>query len=642
MDRRKQSAFKELILIGCLFSFVPASIGCQSWFKKKNQDENSQFIEDTKRIKKLLADPNRPRLIGEVSSVSGIEIHKYQAYGLVTQLNGTGGIVKPGVARKTILDEMRRHEAHAPEQLLDSPHTALIIAKAFTDPGAQKGDILDIDVQCAPDCMATDLAGGTLLEANLREMAYLGGQVKTSEDKATAAGELVTLPESYTKQAPNPLAGVIVGGGRIIKPRRLSLLLLPEYKHVFVAHELAEAINKRFYFHDSAKQKMVAEGKNNFEVLLTLPPKYQFDVDHFSTVIRTTGYKENEQERNQRLEGCKKLLKDRTTARRAAAELESLGTPEAIEVLLSGLSSIDTEIRFYSAYSLAYLDHKEASPVLAEIAKKEAAFRPLCLVGLSVTSHASGREMLERLLQEPSPELRYGAFLAMRNRDENDMMVLGERLGKNTSLIQIPSDTPLVAVSLQQRPEIVVFGPPSTIRLTQPLSPTAAVSITPIMGNQVRIVKRSSGEVADAIVEAELLTVLRELGALGASYNDFVQTLDQLQIHKGIASPIAFNPRPVAGRIYKRDASEGETESVSLVQVDSKTREVEPKSWWSFPDWFSKSTVTTTSTSTDDRLPITDMDQKSKMVEESISVKRATSTNVGSSDLPDIDWDSLK
>jgi hypothetical protein len=621
--------------------------GCQSWFKK-SKEEDSSFVKDTKRIQEVMSDPDRPRLIGEVAGMAGIEVKIYESFGLVAGLPGTGGKVKPSEQRNIMLQEMRTKGVDTPEQILDDPTTALVKVRVFGNPGFTSGKILDVGIETSTECDATDLTGGKLLEARLREMAFVGGRLRSGSDQASASGELVQLPSSYTRKNGDPRTAVIVGGGTLINNHPLSVLMATEYKHVLVVKEIEKALNKRFYFQDSYKQKFMAEGKNSAQIAITSVPKYRLDPAHFSNVILATGFNETDEERKERIQGCKRLLADRTTAKRAAAELEALGTPEAIDVLLEGLSSLDPETRFYSAYSLAYLDRKESIPVLVDIAKREAAFRPLCLTGLTVTEVDLAREYLVQLLQEREPELRFGAFLALRERSSGEPIVQGERLTKNTKLVIVPSSVPLLAPSLQENQELVLFGSTAPVKLNAKLSPTPFLTLTPERANEIRISRRAYGEIATVIVEADLTSVLRGMGSVDATYNDFVQTIDQLQNLNATPTPIVFNPRPIPGRIYNRESAKG----IELMALDASTR-AKPKSAWSWMKWPGALTPSAFASSKTevkpapaDVAPMQESKQESGISMLESSKASNTSSNsiggAGGDDLPEIDWDALK
>ncbi|MFN9437906.1 MAG: hypothetical protein ACK6DC_23615, partial [Planctomycetota bacterium] len=152
---------------------------------------------------------------------------------------------------------------------------------------------------------------------------------------------------------------------------------------------------------------------------------------------------------------------------------------------------------------------------------------------------------------------------------------LGERLGEGCPLSQLPSKNSTVAVSLEQQKEVVVFGGNSTITLNRELSPTPSLRIVPLSGGLLRLAKiQLEGEVLQSIISNDLESLLRAMPSVNASYNDMVHALDQLGTGNHLAARVAINPRPRAGRIYRRDASGDEAGETTLetVQVDASSR----------------------------------------------------------------------
>jgi hypothetical protein len=383
----------------------------------------------------------------------------------------------------------------------------------------------------------------------------------------------------------------VIGGGKLLETPKLAIRIDQEYRHVLVVRAIEKAINKRFFFTDSSKQQLVATGKNDWQIAIETVPKYRWDPQHYFSTIMSTGFNETESQVQERIEGCKKLLLDRETARRAACELEAIGTPAAREVLLEGLASNQVEVRFQSAYSLAYLDRPEAVPVLSAIARTERAFRPLCLIGLGVDEHSSARDALVDLLQEPEPELRFGALWAIRQKNPRDPVVQGENIREICSLVQIPSQTPLVAVSLEQMKEVVIFGNNPSIQLDKPITPTPSFKLSPAPSNSVRLTKRQySGETVEMVVSSDLASVLRAMPAVSSNYNDIVHLIDQLGLTSRLASPTAMNPRPKAGRVYQRDTDTPQCdEPMETVKVDGSSRAMRSKkSWMSLSSFLTK------------------------------------------------------
>jgi hypothetical protein len=576
--------FVSAALLACL---VP-SLGCQSWTTRKKEEKHEKEV---RLMKEKLADPDRPRLAGEIATPLGLTVRRYDAIGLISNLPGTGGVVSPSTQREMMLSEMRRHEVLNPEAVIDSPSTAIAKVRVFVNPCDTKSDNLDVLIECSDECNATDLQDGYLMPTMLREYMLLDGKNRSSNDKTSASGEFVAIPASFSNEEKfNPLRGVVIGGGKLLEPPKLGIRVSKEWRHVIVVGAIAEAINRRFFYQDGNRQQKVAEGKNDWHIELQTVPKYRWDPMHYMSTVLSIGFKETEEQVSERIEGCRKLLLHRETSRKAACELEAIGRGKAIEVLMDGLLSSDTEVRFHSAYSLAYLDRSECVPVLRQLAIEEPAFRPLCLIGLGINEHPSSRESLLDLLSESEPELRYGALIALRQRNPRDPMVVGEPIGETCHLIQLPSKTGMVAVSLEQRKEVVVYGGNSPITLSRELSPTPSLRIVPLAGGLLRIAKlQADGEVQQSIISNDLESLLRAMPSVNANYNDIVHSLDQLGSGNYLGTQVAINPRPRAGRIYKRDAagSEAGEEAIEAVQVDSASRakDKNKKSWTSLASW---------------------------------------------------------
>nr|MCU0716806.1 hypothetical protein [Pirellula sp.] len=108
------------------------------------------------------------------------------------------------------------------------------------------------------------------------------------------------------------------------------------------------------------------------------------------------------------------------------------------------------------------------------------------------------------------------------------------------------------------------------------------------------------------------------------------------------STPVVFNPRPMAGRIYKRDG-DSEASEERPVEVDASSRQNEPKSWWAVSNWFRREAVTPQRTEANIGI---DLDESASMPKDSVketantSVSNSASTS-SSSELPEIDWDAL-
>lgn len=154
-------------------------------------------------------------------------------------------------------------------------------------------------------------------------------------------------------------------------------------------------------------------------------------------------------------------------------------------------------------------------------------------------------------------------------------MVSGERIGEAFRMVKVPSSHSLVAVSMERRPEVVVFGANPEIHLTKTLEPTPLLRISPMSSGLVRVAKRTlSGEVLQSIHTADLVSILKAMPAVEGNYGDVVHLLDALEQSKSCSVPIALHPLPRTSRLYGKsdEAIEMiEEEEVIAEEVDAET-----------------------------------------------------------------------
>ena len=536
------------------------------------------------KLKETLADPDRLRLINEVARVSGATPRRFESLGLITNLPGTGGVVKPSPQREMMLQEIRRNDILDAQRVLDAPTTATAKISLIANPCDDKGDMADVLVECSAECEATDLREGHLMESHLFEYFSLSdSQLRKSHERATAKGDLLVYPASYSKTNQiNPLQGVILSGGKIKDESRMAILVSKDYRHVHWIKAMESAINRRFYYQDAGKQVTVAKGKNDREIRIASLPKYRLDPTHYLGTILLLGFAETEKQVSERLVFCRQMLGDPQLARRAAWELEAIGNSEAIDALKVALANENEQVRFYAAHSLAYMDQPESVPVLESLARTSPQYRAHCLIGLSINEHPSARESLESLLQDPEAEVRFGAYWYLHHRDARNPMIAGEPIGEAFRLVRIPSDHAQVCVSMERRSEVILFGSNPKLSLTKTLEPTPYLRITPMPSGLIRVAKRTlSGEVLQTIITADFVSLVKAMLAVEGNYGDIVHTLDAIEQTGGCSAPIALHPLPRSGRLYGQkteidaqpaESPDTETEGSSSEDSDSQEK----------------------------------------------------------------------
>ncbi len=545
MRRTKLGRACRIAVPSCLG--VTLILGCAAPWTSK-EPKLTEVEKKGRAVREIFNSEDRPRLIHEICGQWGVFSRKYESFGLVTQLQNTGGDVRPSPQRDYILKEMRANDAPNPNAALASKQTAVVLVQTIASPATQRNQRVDAVVSISKECEATSLQNGYLLEARLHEHQEAGGALLGGHEKARVSGPILHMPRGFVpkgeprKEKVDTTRGIVLSGARLLDTRMIGLKINSDFAHAMTSVALEKAINEHFFFFDGRDRRGVAKAKDDGFVELNLPTRYRQDPYHFLDAVLHLGFREKPDERTARLELAKRSLQEPTTARRAALQLETMGR-DGTTALQSALSHSNPEIRFYAAYSLAYMDDPLAVPALESLARDYRAFRKLSLVGLSLIEHYDAREAIERLLQFPEPEVRYGAVDALKQRADQSEIAFS-KLGDVANLVEVPSEIPMVAVSLQYHPEVAIFGnnPPIYLADFLEVSPRLVMRLDSLGGIRVSRFSRDGDRVN--VVTPDLKSVLDAIREVGGTYNDMVQFIDTAS-EKGILPyPVEWNPRP--------------------------------------------------------------------------------------------------
>jgi hypothetical protein len=480
--------------------------------------------------------------------------------------------------------EMQTRRVKSPNAVLASTDTALVIVRGFLPAGIQAGDRFDIEVRSPSQSDTTSLRGGRLLETRLQELAVLDDhRVHEGRLLGLAEGPVMVDPSAKKDDRVLQNRGRVLGGGVCVHSRALGLVLTPDNQSVLNSARIETAVNRRFHMFHKGVKTGVAKAKTDQYVELLVHPRYKDNIDRYIRVVSSVALRETETEQMERLSLLEKQLLDPITASPAALELEAIGQ-RGVETLRKGVAAQDTEVRFYSAEALAYLDQAEAVPTLAEVARVEPAFRVFALAALSAMDNFSAYEALRDMLNLPSAETRYGAFRALWAMNPNDALVLGEDLGKEFSYHVLNTEgPPMIHVTRSKRPEIVVFGAGQRFNL-----PLAIEAGNRIMVNSTR--PGEPGEIAVSRfavgepeqkrwVSSRVDDVVRAIVELGGTYPDVVQALQEARQCGALLGRLEIDALPQAGRMYTRLA--GKDRSGDDDGAEPRRRAVSPR-----PDLF--------------------------------------------------------
>ncbi|GAB5514970.1 MAG: flagellar basal body P-ring protein FlgI [Rhodopirellula baltica] len=513
---------------------------------------------------KLLKVPDPPDLIREAAIPHGMQSVRVNGVAIVNALPDTGGPALPSTFRDMLLEEMKRKEIPNPNDFLELNTTALVQVLGTIPPGSRRGDTIDLEILTPTKTEATDLHGGWLLDTRLRHQKVLDSAVRSSDVLAVGTGPVLTRGD-HEGEADGALRvqGTVLSGGVVQNDRKLGLVLRPDFQHVKMSAAIAQAINHRFYFFDGSTRRGIAEPIEDDFIQLDVHPRYRNSVSRLMAVIRAIGVAPESSNTQVRLTELGERMKLPAKAADAALQLEGLGEP-AIPTLLDAVQSSNPELRFYAAEALAYLDREEAVDPLIAAIRAEPAFRAPALKALEDMQHHNVVEGLQRLMDSPSLETRYGGFSTLRNREDGRQKLAGQNLRGTYRLYQVASTAkPAVVVSLRRNPEIVLFGDVQPLQIeTFFLGPSGIMIRSVPETGQLRISRFQAGK-DDAFAEVDntLAGMLEGLTEVGGGYGDAVALLRMAKTQGILPDQLAFDPLPKNLRTYYRNEGSDEDDS---------------------------------------------------------------------------------
>ena len=388
----------------------------------------------------------------------------------------------------------------------------------------------------------------------MREVTLINNSIHSAHVSALAEGPILT--QSLFKGTSDPTfetRGVILGRGESRYSRPLGLAIRPDFKSVKTSTRIAGAINQRFHKFGTSKRVGIANPTRDNFIELELVNAYRRNVPRFLNVIQAINIGESKSERINRLQVLEAKLLEPTSSKNAALELEAIGK-DAVSILMTGLQSSDTEVRFYSAESLAYMDIQEAAAPLGEVAESHIEFRWYALNALSAMADISALDALSGLLNSDSAETRYGAFRALHERSPDSPYIRGESLS-NFKFYSIPAKSrPMVHLSMSRRPEIVVFGGDIRIQPKEFLYASKQIMIRPTADGQLRVSRFQPGKQdLFATCDTRVASLVKTIAAVGGGYGDIVQCMNNAKSAGAINAEVFIGARPRPAWSYDRE-----------------------------------------------------------------------------------------
>ncbi|MEX0642017.1 MAG: HEAT repeat domain-containing protein, partial [Pirellulales bacterium] len=349
----------------------------------------------------------------------------------------------------------------------------------------------------------------------------------------------------------------ILSGGVATKTRPVGLVISHEHESVRISQDIAHAINHRFFTFVGGRKQGVATPKTGEFIDVVIHPRYHDNIGRYMQVLRSIAIDESATALQARLMFLEQQLGDPLTSANAAMRLEAIGDDQAKQILKQSIGSNDPEVRFYSAEALAYLDETAAVGVLSDVARNEPSFRVNALAALSAMDDASAYDALRSLLELKSAETRYGAFRALWAMNEHDPFLHDEKLSDqfHYHVLDVPGPD-MVHVTQSHLPEIVLFGRDQKFQLPLMLDAGKSILVNGIKGDKITISRfASQSEPEQRGVSTSVDEVIRAIVALGGTYPDVVQALQQAKSDGALVSRFEVDALPESGRSYDRTAA---------------------------------------------------------------------------------------
>ena len=479
-------AFRDIRRIfGCvLLSAIGAMVGCGP--EKPAPVVNKYPTLPLKAVPDYLADT-----ILQYTDMTGTEPYPVSGFGLVANLNGTGGSHAPTAVRDYIIKEIGRHRFDTylgggtePDDVLNSKRFAIVRVDGFIPPGARAGGDwwtwFDVRVSALPGGDAVSLSDGELYECDLKVgganpldpgsgNVALMGQAKGPVfiNPAYALDDSTDTPAARSSRR----SGVVLGGARALDDRPLILRLrAPERR---MARAIESRIIEQFQsvIDDDLRNKKVASAQDEGMVYVYVPRAYGGDWSHFANLVKHL-YMRGASPEFAALKA--QQLADAAVTPDAPLEdisyaWEGLGKP-ALPALAPLMSSATPEVQFAATRAAAFIGDPAAVPVLLQIARASGnSFR---VNAVQTLGQLPPTPMIDRLLRSlldsDQALVRIEAYKVLARDEDGSIYSHVVQNGENQKfaldMVQC-GGAPLVYASRQGVPRLAIFGTDTTLTL---------------------------------------------------------------------------------------------------------------------------------------------------------------------------------
>jgi flagellar basal body P-ring protein FlgI len=551
--------------------------------------------------------------IGSEATLRGIEPVLVSGIGLVVGLDGTGGGPYPAAVQGTMERELAKQgmgkgnnngdifSTLTPQQILRRKDVAVVVVEAVIAPGSPKGSRFDLRVSALPGTSTTSLENGKLWTTDLRfgppavvgaQMARVVGQARgavfinpftestarplAETPVAAAADAADTQPATPSVPASDGVVrtvGRVLSGGVVTEPLAMELVL-DNSSHAR-AKAMQEAINTRF---PPMGGETTAHGRGAQSIAVRVPDNYRDRAADFVNTLmalRIDTQFTNEYAKRY----VDELEKSPGLSDRLQWCIEALGS-EAVPFLSRLYDFPELLPRMAALRTGARLGDPRSGPYLLKIASDTGNPVPLRAEAAELTGFLGSNPTVDMALRElvnaEDLEVRAAAYEAMVMR--RDPVIRRASVEGKFIFDLVPSKRPLIYVTQQGEPRIVIFG--ENLELQRPMllsawedrllmtadSPSEAAAVGVPTSSLVRVMYRDpraepGSQPLQAATGPDVVSLVRLFArsastenpepGLGMSYSQVVGALYQLQKQGGLQADFATERDHLGDRVLE-------------------------------------------------------------------------------------------
>ncbi|MFO0782595.1 MAG: flagellar basal body P-ring protein FlgI [Phycisphaerales bacterium] len=533
--------------------------GCSMMVERADpQMERASVDREAVKVANTDVDPIMRGTVAAETSLVGFTETAVRGYGLVVGLKGTGSRTMPADVRAYMMAELARRgfgsgdpksPQVSPQQLLNSPDTAVVVVEGLIPPGAPKDSPFDVRVMVAPGTSTTSLEGGRLLMTDMRPGPLMTGS-RQPFSLAEAKGSIVinpfVEPNATQRDSIDRTTGRIQDGGKVVKDMPLKLRLhTPSHSR---AETIQNSINSLFPREPRQKED-TARGRSGDTIDLTVPPSYARKTAEFAELIRHAPI--NIENPEQVAMQVRRALQAYPGAAGAASwRWQALGK-KSLPMIQDLYNYPEEQPRLAALDAGAKLDDQLAAPHLLDMAKnsKDLTYRveAIKLLGRMGTNPEINIGLRD-LLDDKEVDIRLAAFESLDKR--RDPCIVAVEVGTKYLVNIVPCKYPMVYVTQSGQPRIAIFG--EALSVARPMTLVAWNNRLIMKADDkdplVQIYYRESADMPAVVDRArpgmlEFIgylgrrpTIEHPEGGLGFSYSETIAALHELWRNKYLRS----------------------------------------------------------------------------------------------------------